>query len=51
MVNILYRELNLHAEFPELSLKSYEMNIQPVSSLKTPIQFENLAKKWKKNLT
>ena len=34
-----------YAEFHGLSLKSYEMNIQPVSLLKTQIEFENFAKK------
>ena len=38
-----------YAEFRGLSLKCYEMNIQPISWLKTQIQFETFAKKWKKN--
>ena len=39
------------AEFRELSLKSYEMKIQPVFCLKTQIQFETFAKKYNKILT
>ena len=34
-----------YARFCGLSLKSYEMNIQPVTCLKTQIQFETFAKK------
>ena len=40
-----------YAEFRELSLKSYEMKIQPVSWLKTQIQFETFAKNYKKIMT
>ena len=40
-----------YAELCELSLKSYEMKIKPVSWLKTQMQCETFAKKWKKILT
>ena len=37
-----------YARFLGLSLKTYEMNIQAVSCLKTQMQSETFAKKWKK---
>ena len=39
-----------HARFLGLSLKTYEMNIQPVNCLKTQRQCETFAKKWGKNM-
>ena len=39
-----------YARFLGLSLKTYEMNIQAVSCLKTQMQSETFAKKWKKFL-
>ena len=38
-----------YAEFLELGLKIQELNIQPVSWLKTQMQCETFAKKWGKN--
>ena len=38
-----------YAEFCEVSLKIHKIKIQPMNWLKTQIQFETFAKKWKKN--